>query len=102
MEVSIVHRSVAYQLVLDNKMNSRKGQGLSIGFIIVTIIAVAVLVVVLFAFNKGFRAFSADTLSCGGKGGECQESCDPETQVEFRGTNCDDNEELTHCCKTVG
>jgi len=84
-------------------MDFRKGQGLSLGFIIVAIIGVAVLVVVLFAFNKGFDAFSADTLSCQGKGGRCQEEpCDPETQVEFFRTDCDENEELTHCCKTVG
>ena len=86
---------------------SRKAQGLSLGFIIVAIISIVVLVIIIFAFNKNFKLFNSDLISCASRVGTCKDSCDSDTEVSYFNTDCNDHSRSDGtdgtqvCCKVV-
>lgn len=75
--------------MIDNIMESKKAQGLSLNMIIVAILVLIVLVIMIFIFSGKMGDFGQKAETCQAQGGECKKDCNGPT---FRTEDCD------NCC----
>ncbi len=82
-------------------MKHRRGDGNALWIVVAAVIALIVLGVVVFIFNKQIGDFANDTKSCPLRGGKCLKTeCNPSYQQEIKNTNCVSPE--SYCCIDVG
>lgn len=75
---------------------SKKAQGLSMSVIVIAALVLIVLVVVIGIFTVNSGKFSDDIVSCGVRGGICEESCGTnQRQID---AECSEGKQ---CCLTI-
>lgn len=77
----------------------RKGQGLPLNTIIISIIVIVVLVIVILIFTGQIGIFHRTAIDCQARGGYCTDSC-PHSPGGFGRLDCPDAEEI--CCPILG